>query len=442
MASDDGSSTSTKKNTGKDSATASAGTDGTGKRSTPVWERAWVLWTSSGALLVVLVALVFGALGGHAPQGPAQTSQLAEASTGVPDGMNAATAELLSVAPVPTDPVTAPGWKLTDQNGRALSSSQLRGRVEVLTFNDDKCTDLCVMMSTDIIQADKDLPPAVRKHVVFVSINANPYYPGVADVASWSNEHGLNALPNWEYVTGTPTQLAAMARAYNVPVELDAKTRTIQHGTEIFIISPQGKEVSLASFGAEAADTTPFAHGLAALADDALPQVQQGTVAGTNLAKRLPGGTALDDTPTAVAGPALNQPGTLTTASDRGKYTVLDFWSSTCTACGIQLPDDQAEVTAIHALKSGSSSVGFVGVDVSDTAAAGRSTLARYHVTIPTVLDGSGTQAARFRISQLPYTVVLSPTGKVIVRHPGLFTTDELDYELHALDTRLPGTSD
>lgn len=397
-----------------------------GQAKPPLWERPWVLWVSSAVLLAVIAAFVYGFVVGGRTQPSAQVSQE------LPTGMNQATASLLSLSPTPTDPVTAPAYRLHDQNGALVDSSSLRGRVVVLVFNDDRCTDLCVMLSSDIIAADHDLSARARAHVAFVAINANPYYPSTTDVKAWSDAHGLNALPNWRYLTGTPTQLAALARAYDVPIQLDPRTRTIGHGTQIFVIDPSGRESLLAAFGAEAADTAPFAHGLATMANDTLPADQRGPVAGTNLAAAVPGGTGIGDTPKPVTGTMLSG-GTLSTAQDRGRFTVLDFWSSTCTACAIQLPDDQAEATRLGR------TVGFVGVDVDDTAAAGQATLSRYGVHIQTVRDGSGAQAARFRISELPYTVILSPSGSVLVRHPGLFTTDELDFELHSLDPGLAG---
>lgn len=394
----------------------------------PVWERGWVLWTSSAALLAVIALLIV--VGGGAGS-PATSAPPAGA---VPAGLNQATADLLGVSPTATDPVTAPGYRLTDQHGRTADAGSFRGRVVVLTFNDDRCLDQCALLAGDIIAADRDLAPAARAHIAFVSINANPYYPKASDVKAWSDQHGLGVLSNWSFLTGSPAQLAAAAREYGVPIQLEPKTRSVSHGSQIFIIDERGRITGQAAFGAESADTAPFAHGLAALANDTLPRSQQGHVAGANLTASIPGGTDLGDTPAAITGPALTG-ATTSTAATRGRYTVVDFWSSTCTACSIQLGDDQAEA---HALGS---AVAVVGVDVGDDPAAGRATLAGSHAVFPTLRDADGSQAARFRVSELPYTVILSPTGTMLVRHPGLFTTEELDYVLHSLDTALPPTT-
>ncbi len=335
------------------------------------------------------------------------------------------------MVPRPDGSATAPHYRLTDQNGRAFDERNLRGRAVVLTFNDDKCADQCAMLAADIVAADRDLPAAERSRVAFVSINANPYYPNASDVKAWSDQHGLGDLPNWYFLTGTPTQLASTAKAYDVPIQLDPATRSVAHGSQIFVIDPSGRIVQQAAFGVESADTDPFGHGLATLANDALPASERGTIAGANLVKAIPGGTEIGDTPAPLTGSALIGSATSSAAS-RGRFTVLDFWSSTCTACSVQLPDDQAEADKLG------TAIAFLGVDVGDAPATGRAATATNHFTIPTISDRQGTEAARFRVSELPYTVILSPTGSVLVRHPGLFTTEELDYTLHSLDPALP----
>ncbi|UUT36321.1 TlpA family protein disulfide reductase [Microbacterium elymi] len=187
-----------------------------------------------------------------------------------------------------------------------------------------------------------------------------------------------------------------------------------------------------AAFGTESADTAPFAHGLATLANDALPSAQRGEVTGANLAGEIAGGTGLSDTPAPVTGDALGGTGNLSSATSHGRYTVVDFWSSTCAACTTQLPAVQTEASRLNG------AVAFLGVDVGDQIATGRAVTARAHVAFPNLRDPDGAQAARFRVSELPYTVILSPTGEVLVRHPGLFTVDELDYVLRDLDAALP----
>ncbi|MFC4243205.1 redoxin domain-containing protein [Gryllotalpicola reticulitermitis] len=398
----------------------------------PPRRNAWMLWTGAGVVLALVAVLIIVAMTGAGSAGAA--------SSGGDDylraGLNKPTADLLALDPMTDEgTVKAPTVDLTDENGAPLTLAQFRGKVAIVTVNDDRCTDECALFAQDIQAADKDLTAAERADIAFVSINANPYYPTPADELAWSTQHGLSSLSNWHYGTGTPAQLSKTWNAWGEPVELDAKTRTVQHGTDIFVVGPNGDEVDLAQFGDGSADTAPFGHGLAQLAVDALPSSERGHVAGSDLPAPLPGGTGVGDTPPAVTLPKLTGAGTVSTSSDRGKYTVLNFWASSCSACTTEMPDFEREYSELGG------KVAFLGVDVSDATDAARTFAAKYGVSYPLVSDTKGATAGRFRVTGLPYTVILSPTGKVLIRHPGAFTHDELDFVLDDLDTSLPPTT-
>ena len=68
----------------------------------------------------------------------------------------------------------APGFTLTDQDGRVLPLSAFRGKVVVLEFMDPHCTDICPIVSAEFTNA------------VFAAVNVNQYHHGVADVAAYS----------------------------------------------------------------------------------------------------------------------------------------------------------------------------------------------------------------------------------------------------------------
>ncbi|GAB3396269.1 hypothetical protein GCM10027568_30050 [Humibacter soli] len=400
------------------------------------------LFATAAITLVVLIAGVFAVVmfAPGASRGGKQNDY-----QGRP-GINKPTADLLTMDTLAGDgTVRAPSFDLTNEDNTPLTLDQFHNDVVVLTFNDDRCADLCALFAQDVIAADQDLSAKARKHVAFVSINANPYYPSTADVQTWTNQHGLAHENNWYFGTGTPKELAAVAHAYAVNIQLDPATKSVAHGTEIFIIKPNGTDADLADFGTQDADTAPFSHGLAVLADDALPVSERGHVTGEELPAALAGGTGIGDTPVPVTGPALRSAvtssgstaiSTTSSASDHGDYTVLDFWSSTCTACGDQLDAVQAEHTELG------NEVKFLGIDVDDATINGEATMTEHHLTFPNVSDVKGAQAARFQASDLPYTVILSPTGKVLVRHPGVFTQEELDYVLRTIDNKLPMLTD
>nr|WP_283810102.1 redoxin domain-containing protein [Leifsonia sp. C5G2] len=339
-------------------------------------------------------------------------------------GITSAAADLIQLDPLGHSAVRAPSYSLTDQSGRTITPDSFHGRSVVLTFNDDQCQDLCTLLAQDVARADTDLGSQSGK-IAFVSINANPYYPAVTDVAQWTDAHGLGHAANWYYGTGSPKTLAAVAQAYGVPIELDPAQRSVVHGTEIFFIDPSGTERALGQFGTDSASTAAFAHTMAQEAVDLLPSSERGTVSGAAPADLGTTGTGVGSKPAPFSLPALDGSGR--NSSSTGAYTVLNFWASTCTACVTELPALQKVAQEF------SGRAAFLGIDVSDQTPSARSLAARSGVTYPLAADADGVIAGRFHITGLPYTVVLDPSGRVLIRHPGAFTAEQLEYILQTL---------
>jgi cytochrome oxidase Cu insertion factor (SCO1/SenC/PrrC family)/thiol-disulfide isomerase/thioredoxin len=332
-------------------------------------------------------------------------------------------AENTLLAAEPMAATTAPDFTLTDQRGSSSSLTRFRGRAVVLSFNDDRCTDICTLLAQDVVAADHDLG-ANRGHVAFVSVNANPYFSSPQDVRQWSDRHGLGSVSNWTYETGDQARLEAAWRAYGEQVRLSPKARTVEHGTELVFIDPSGHERLIGMYGTDSADTAAFAHALADAAVSLLPAADRHPVAGSVSG----GGTSGAD-----AGPRsplrLPELGDLHASVAIGEhhYTVVTFFSSTCTVCAAELPGIEREYTATRG------HVAYVGVDVADQSSSAEQLIKQAGVTYPIAVDTTGSAAAAYHVTGLPYTVILDPSGRTVTSHPGLLTTEQLDYLLRVL---------
>jgi cytochrome oxidase Cu insertion factor (SCO1/SenC/PrrC family) len=364
------------------------------------------------ALAGVLAAVLFAGLGTGGGVGAGNASSAANQPAAAP-GLNGPTTSLLSLYLYPTATRrAAPAFgPLIDQHGYEVSLASFRGKVVVLTFNDDQCTDVCTLLAEDIVAANADLG-ALASDVVWLGVNANPFYPGVSSVRSWTDQHGLANQPNWYFVTGSPASLQQVWKQYGVVVELDQADRSVQHGDEIFFIDPRGREAALGQFGDQSADTAEFAHGLAQMAADLLPSRPR--VAGPE--------APVPSVSNAAVG--AQAPAVLDLASLRGRAVVINFWSTTCAPCVAELPALEA------AYRAEAGKVAFLGVDVAEPAEAAQRVAASAGVTYPLVSDPGGSAAGAFRITATPYTIVLDPTGLVVIRHPGPFTAEQLEYLL------------
>lgn len=398
----------------EDNSTGPVGPDGAGKasrRSRAIWMPALL----AAAGLAIVAMLVYAINAGTASEG-------ASTKLAISNQMS----DILEVNPLMTLGSPAPAFSLTDQNGKKETVSSFAGKSVVLTFGDDECTDLCTLLAEDVLAANKDLG-AGSANVEFVSINVNTFHPSVAATKAWTDSHGLAHTSNWHFLTGKPKVLLALADHYGVEVDLDQKARTIVHGAEMFFISPTGDQEQIGNFGTESANTAEFSHSMAQLANEMLPDNEQHAVGGLVVSSRATVDTSIGSTPPPIELPSLGTGTAATTASFLGKYVVVNFWSPDCSLCVSELPAIQ------RAHEDLGSSVDIVGIDVSDPTSAGISFASRAGVTYPQLLDRQGTIAGQYEIPGFPYTVILDPKGKLVVRHPGEMTTEQLEYLLKTL---------
>ena len=165
-------------------------------------------------------------------------------ASGVPASVSTSLANLMQLSPVPV--TSAPGFTLTDQGGQTMSLASLRGRVVVLEFMDPHCTDICPIVSQELIDAYRNLG-ASAPHVVFLAVNVNRYHLLVADVAAFSGEQRLTTVPAWHFLTGSYPSLRAVWQAYQIEVDAPGPDADVIHSSQMYFIDPQGRERFLAN---------------------------------------------------------------------------------------------------------------------------------------------------------------------------------------------------
>ena len=154
----------------------------------------------------------------------------------------------------------APAIRLIDQNGQHVSLSNFRGKTVVLEFMDPVCTDICPVVSAEVVQADK-LLGARSKQVVFISVNVNQYHESVADVKKFSDEHGLSSLSNWYFLTGSTSDLQKIWKAYDIYVKPNPNGDVV-HSSVMYFIDKNGQEQALADPTNNASQINQWAVGI------------------------------------------------------------------------------------------------------------------------------------------------------------------------------------
>jgi cytochrome oxidase Cu insertion factor (SCO1/SenC/PrrC family) len=151
----------------------------------------------------------------------------------------------------------APGFSLTDQHSRPVSTAALRGKLVLVTFLDPVCSSDCPLIANQLAAADRRLG-GLTDRVEIVAIDTNPLFTGVADVAAFTDSHGLGSLPNWHFVCGPADTVQDVLAAFGIAVDVPA-VGMIEHSEGIYFIGPDGRELAYLSDGAGEQLTTAYA---------------------------------------------------------------------------------------------------------------------------------------------------------------------------------------
>lgn len=137
----------------------------------------------------------------------------------------------------------APGFRLLDQNGASVSLSDFRGKVVVLGLLDPDCTDICPIYAYHYRLANQALGQDAAK-VVFLAFNSNDEKTSVADVMAATTKWSLDEIPTWHFLTGSPEELHAAWKAYDMvgsSLPKPGKPNEKAHSPANFVIDQTGR---------------------------------------------------------------------------------------------------------------------------------------------------------------------------------------------------------
>jgi cytochrome oxidase Cu insertion factor (SCO1/SenC/PrrC family) len=310
----------------------------------------------------------------------------------------------------------APDFTLTNQFGQQISLSAFRGKVVVLAFSDSECTTICPLTTQSMLAA-KQLLGAAGNKVQLLGVDANPDATAVSDVKAYSADHGL--LNQWDFLTGTDKQLAAVWKAYDIYVAIEKGQ--IDHTPAVYIIDAAGREQKLYLTTMAYASITQAAEIMAQEVSSLLPGHPK-------LAKTESLAHIVGLGPTKTATLATLPSGSLTLGP--GKPHLVMFFDTWLT----ETSDLKAELLGLDQYVQTARSSGLPGLVAVDEEAAEPSagTVRSYVASLgtslgyPVALDQTGRLADGYAVQDQPWFVLTSATGQILWKHDGWLPVSQL----------------
>jgi cytochrome c biogenesis protein CcmG/thiol:disulfide interchange protein DsbE len=112
--------------------------------------------------------------------------------------------------------------------------------------------------------------------------------------------------------------------------------------------------------------------------------------------------------------PVLGGHGTGSLASQRGKVVLLNFWASWCQPCEREAPlleQAQATLRRYHGT--------VLGVTYKDATPDSENFVRQFHLTYPSLRDGTGSFASTYGTDQLPESFIVDRYGRVVALYRG-----------------------
>lgn len=108
----------------------------------------------------------------------------------------------------------------------------------------------------------------------------------------------------------------------------------------------------------------------------------------------------------------------------RGKPAVINFWATWCVPC------EQEHPVLVSTAAQMGQSVQFLGVVYQDQESRIQQFLSRNGQAYPTLFDDGGKTAIAYGVYGVPETFFLNAEGKIVAKHAGPLTPDDLSQKL------------
>jgi protein SCO1/2 len=132
----------------------------------------------------------------------------------------------------------APDFSLVSQDGLPVSLISLRGMVVAVTFVYTYCSDICPLLTHELVEVQDKLGADFGRKIAFVAITLDPEQDTPEMLKLYAQAHGAN-LAGWNFLTGPVGSVREVARRYGV-VAVKNDNGAIDHNLVTSIVDASG----------------------------------------------------------------------------------------------------------------------------------------------------------------------------------------------------------
>src|SRR5579884_2391936 len=195
---------------------------------------------------------IFSSRRGHHPRflvgfllGAMLLSACGSASSDKMSMLSSAQPSTTAVSQADLGKVSAPDFRLQDQNGKVMSLAQVKGKVVVLTFWYTHCPDMCPLSAEKVHQTLSDLGKQASQIAVF-AVSVDPANDTSTSAQQFSQEHRLVSYENWHFLLGSQEKLLPVWKDYHIYTDAEKASppqgQALNHMAIIYLIDKQGRE--------------------------------------------------------------------------------------------------------------------------------------------------------------------------------------------------------
>lgn len=144
----------------------------------------------------------------------------------------------------------APAFSLIDQQGRKVSSDELRGKVLLVGFIYTSCTDICPMLTQQMRTLQTRLKEAglLGTDATLLSVTVDPERDTPEVLAKYAAQHQADTA-TWRFLTGDPEQVReVVVKGFMLPMEKNghdhgagAQSYEVGHSGRIALVDKAGR---------------------------------------------------------------------------------------------------------------------------------------------------------------------------------------------------------